>query len=195
MAFSSQITQTDGTVRATTIVGLMYQLILLGFTLQGRYNRAKPKTKKNLIQIDKRYDGESATLTAQINLEGQRIDKPGELRPDFVFDKTLSEYILDDNNALVAFDGGTGALEGIESWEQAVFEVAERLSFLESQIEPDLLLKEVNIVNTTPNPEDGAVALNISIPMKINFDSTTGGGVELPKNYLYILDVADNEAI
>jgi hypothetical protein len=49
---SSLVTATDGTLRATTWVGLLYEAILFGFHLQGRYNRAKPKAKVAIFTVD-----------------------------------------------------------------------------------------------------------------------------------------------
>ena len=195
MAFSSLITQTDGTVRATTWVGLLYEMTLLGHILQGRYNRAKPKFKKAAFAVDYKFDGETSTLVAKILLEGQRVIKVGETKPVFVVDTTFSDYLQDANGNPVAFDGGTGALAGYTSFEEALIHTAEMVSFLESQIEPDQLLKEINIVNLTPTPEEGSETLDCSIPLRNVWDLDTGRASIVPKNYLYILDVTDSEAI
>jgi hypothetical protein len=195
MSLQSTITQTDGTVRATTWVGLLYQLMLLGQILQGRYNRAKPKFKKNAFSIDYKFDGETTSFVSTAQLEGQRLIPEGETKPVFVVDKTFSDYIRNADNEPVAFDGGTGALAGIETFEEALIYTAEMVSYLESQIEPDLLLKEVNIVNLTPQPEDGADTLSVTVPMRNIWDEAIGQAKLLPKNYLYIIDVADSEGI
>lgn len=189
MALSSLIVQTDGTVQATTWVGLLYELSLLGHVLQGRYNRAKPKFKRNAIAIDYKFDGEATTFVSKLSLEGQRIILPLATKPTFVVDKIYSDYLLDAAGSPIPFDGGTGVLTGITSFEEAIIYAAEMVSFLESQIEPDQLLKEINIVNLTPTPEDGNETLDISIPMRNIWDVAAGKAVLLPKNYLYILDV------
>jgi hypothetical protein len=195
MALSSLVTATDGTVRATTLVGLLYELVLLGHVLQGRYNRAKPKAKKNAFGIDYKFDGETTSLVAKINLEGQRLAPALGARPAFKLDTTFSDYLVDENGVAVAFDGGTGYLAGIESYEEALLHVAENVSYLEAQIEPDQLLKEINIVNVTEAPEDGNETLDISVPLRNTWDTTTGQASIKPKNYLYIIDVPDTEAI
>ena len=191
----STITQTDGTVRATTWTGLLYELLLLGHMLQGRYNRAKPKFKKNGISIDYKFDGETTSLVAKVSLEGQRLIPVGQTKPVFKLDNTLGEYLVDAAGAPVAFDGGTGVLAGVTSYEQALADVTEMVSYLESQIEPDQLLKEINICNLTPAPEDGNATLDISIPLRNGWDEAIGQATIKPKNYLYILDVADTEVI
>lgn len=191
----STITQTDGTVRATTWVGLLYELLLLGHVLQGRYNRAKPKFKKSAFNIDYKFDGETTTTVGKVLLEGQRIIPAGQVKPEFVVDKIFSDYLRDAAGNVVAFDGGTGVLAGITTYEDALIHTAEMVSYLESQIEPDQLLKEINIVNLTPTPEDGSETLDVSIPMRNIFDTVTGQANIKPKNYLYILDVPDSEAI
>jgi hypothetical protein len=192
----STITQAAGTVKGTTLVGLLYQLCMLGHSLQSRHNRAKPKFKKNDIVIDFKFDGDVTTMTAAINLQGQRVEVDGQIKPELKLDSDLSQYIVDDTGALVAWSGGDAGdyLEGTMSYEEAILAVAERVSLLESRIEPDLLLKEVNIVNTSPDPENGAVALSVSIPMRNGFDAAAGTSAIAPKNYLWVLD-ADNEAI
>jgi hypothetical protein len=189
MALSSLIVQTDGTVQATTWVGLLYELSLLGQILQGRYNRAKPKFKRNAIAVDYKFDGEAATFVAKLSLEGQRIILPAATKPTFVVDKIYSDYLLDADGSPIPFDGGTGVLTGITSFEEAIIYAAEMVSFLESQIEPDQLLKEINIVNLTPTPEDGNETLDISVPMRNIWDVAAGKAILVPKNYLYILDV------
>lgn len=194
MAYSSTITQTDGTVRATTWVGLLYNLTMYLHNLQGRYNRAKPKFKRNDVQIDKKYDGEVTSLTAKITLQGQRIVAENSLVPNLKLDSEYSQYIVDENGQPVPFDGGTGVLAGITTIEEAIKLAAEMVSFLESQIEPDQLIKEVNIVNSTPAPEDGVITFDISIPLRNSWDIATGTPNESPKNYLYLLDV-ETEAI
>jgi hypothetical protein len=191
----STIVQTDGTVRATTWTGLLYELLLLGHILQGRYNRAKPKFKKNGIGIDYKFDGETTSLVAKVSIEGQRMIPVGQTKPVFKLDSTLGEYLVDAAGAPVPFDGGTGVLAGITSYEQALADVTEMVSYLESQIEPDQLLKEINICNLTPAPEDGNATLDISIPLRNGWDEATGQAVIKPKNYLYILDVSDTEVI
>ncbi len=191
----STIVQTDGTVRATTWVGLLYELLLLGHHLQGRYNRAKPKFKKNAYQLDYKFDGDTTTFTGKVSLEGQRVMNPTTGKPEFKLDSTLGDYIVDANNLPVPFSGGTGVLAGINSYEEALVHTAEMVSFYESQIEPDQLLKDINIVNLTPQPEDGADTLDISLPMRNGWNEATGQSVLTPKNYLYILDVPDTEAI
>jgi len=195
MALTSLITQDDGTVRANTWVGLLYELIRLGYILQGRHNRAKPKFKKNAFQIDEKFDSETTTFTGVVQLEGQRLIPQGAIKPIFVVDKTFSEYIRDAQGNPAPFDGGTGVLAGINSFEEALIHAAEMVSYLESQIEPDLLLKEVNIVNLIPQPEDGADTLNVTIPMRNIWDTATGQSRRVPKNYLYIIDVPDSEVI
>jgi hypothetical protein len=194
MAFST-ITQTDGTVRATTWVGLLYELCLLGHHLQGRYNRAKPKFKTNRFGIDYKFDGDVTSFTAKITLEGQRIMNQVTKRPEFKLDSTLGDYLVDAAGLPVAFDGGTGALTGILTFEEALVHAAEMVSYLEAQIEPDQLLKDINIVNLAPQPEDGSDTLDISLPMRNGWNEATGQSVLTPKNYLYILDVPDTEAI
>ena len=191
----STIIQTDGTVRATTWTGLLYELLLLGHILQGRYNRAKPKFKKNGVSIDYKFDGETTSLVAKVSLEGQRIIPVGSTKPVFKLDNTLGDYLVDAAGAPTAFDGGTGVLAGVTSYEQALADVTEMVSYLESQIEPDQLLKEINICNLTPAPEDGNATLDISIPLRNGWDEAIGQAVIKPKNYLYILDVEDTVAI
>ncbi len=189
MALSSLIVQTDGTVQATTWVGLLYELSLLGQILQGRYNRAKPKFKRNAISVDYKFDGEAATFVAKASLEGQRLIVAPSTKPEFVVDKIYSDYLLDAASAPIPFDGGTGVLAGINSFEEAWIFTSQMISYLESQIEPDQLLKEINIVNLTPTPEDGNETLDISIPMRNVWDVAAGKAVLVAKNYLYILDV------
>jgi hypothetical protein len=191
----STIVQTDGTVRATTWVGLLYELLLLGHHLQGRYNRAKPKFKKNAYQIDYKFDGDTTTFTAKVALEGQRLMNPTTGKPEFKLDSTLGDYLVDDAGQPISFSGGTGALAGYDIYEEALVHAAEMVSFYESQIEPDQLLKDINIVNLVPQPEDGANTLDISLPMRNGWNEATGQAVLTPKNYLYILDVSETEAI
>jgi hypothetical protein len=192
---TSLVTATDGTLRASTWIGLLYKAILFGHHLQGRYNRAKPKFKKTAFDIDYKFDGETASLTAKVNLEGQRTAPAAGATPGFRLDNIFSDYIVDAAGASVPFDGGTGVLAGITTFEEAILFIAENVSFLESQIEPDQLLKEINIVNVTPTPEDGNETLNISIPLRNNWDEATGDSSITPKNYLYILDVPESEVI
>lgn len=192
---TSLITQIDGTVKATTWVGLLYELVLLGHHLQGRYNRAKPKFKKNAYSIDYKFDGETTTLVGKVSLEGQRLILPGTTKPIFQLDNTLGDYLLDATGSPTTFDGGTGVLAGITSYEEALAYTTEMVSFLESQIEPDQLLKEINIANLTPAPEDGNASLDISIPLRNGWDVALGQAVITPKNYLYIIDVPQNAVI
>jgi hypothetical protein len=191
----STIVQIDGTVRATTWVGLLYELLLLGHHLQGRYNRAKPKFKKNAYQIDYKFDGDTTTFTGKAALEGQRLMNPTTGKPEFKLDSTLGDYLVDDAGQPISFSGGTGALAGYDIYEEALVHAAEMVSFYESQIEPDQLLKDINIVNLVPQPEDGANTLDISLPMRNGWNEATGQAVLTPKNYLYILDVSETEAI
>jgi hypothetical protein len=167
---------------------------MLGLILQGRHNRAKPKFKKNDIQIDKKFDGEVTTLTAKITLQGQRVVPPNSLKPELKLDDDYSQYLTDATGQQVAFDGGTGVLAGIETYEEAVRTVVSMVSFLESQIEPDQLIKEINIVNENPQPEDGAITMDLSIPLRVGWDLDEGKSTEGPKDYLYLLNV-DTEAI
>jgi hypothetical protein len=191
----STITQTDGTVHATTWVGLLYELLLLGHILQGRHNRAKPKFKMSSYAIDYKFDADVTSLTAKVALEGQRIFNTVTNKIDFKLDSTLGDYLRDATGATVAFSGGTGALAGYDVYEEALLHTAEMVSFYEAQIEPDQLLKDINIVNTTPTPEDGSDTLDISLPLRNGFNVTTGQCVLVPKNYLYILDVSTTDAI
>jgi hypothetical protein len=192
---TSLITATDGTLRATTWIGLLYKAIAFGHLLQGRYNRAKPKFKKTAFDIDYKFDGETTTQTAKVNLEGQRTAPLAGAEPGFKLDTIFSDYIVDADGVSVPFDGGTGVLAGITSFEEALLFIANNVSFLESQIEPDQLLKEINIVNVTPTPEDGNETLNVSIPLRVIWDEATGDFAIIPKNYLYILDVPESEVI
>jgi hypothetical protein len=191
----STIIQTDGTVRATTWVGLLYELCLLGHNLQGRYNRAKPKFKTNRFGIDYKFDGDITSFTAKISLEGQRTKDPVTNKVGFKLDNTLGEYLVDAAGLPIAFSGGTGALAGYDIYEEALVHTAEIVSYLESQIEPDQLLKDINIVNLVPQPEDGSDTLDISLPMRNGWNPATGQAILTPKNYLYILDVPDTESI
>jgi hypothetical protein len=189
MAISIFDQPTDGTVKASSWVGLLFQLIMLAETLQGRYNRAKPKNKIKLIEIDKKYDGEIATMTAKITFQGQRVTPPNSIRPELKLDSVLTQYLVDENNQPIAFDGGTGPLTGVTTIEEALQVTAEYVSVLESQIEPDQLIKEVNIVNANPDPEDGILSIEVSIPLRNSWDIAEGKSMETPKNYLYLLDV------
>lgn len=195
MALSSLIVATDGTLRATTWVGLLYEAILFGFHLQGRYNRAKPKNKVNIFNVDYKFDQETASLVAKALFGGQRLAPVGAGRPEFKLDSVLSDYIVDANGVATTFQGGTGVLAGIDTFEEAIVYIAEQVSFRESQIEPDQLLKEINIVNLTENPEDGNETLDISIPLRVTWDEAVGQAAIKPKNYLFIIDVPDSEAI
>ncbi|NJR31624.1 MAG: hypothetical protein HC778_00535 [Chamaesiphon sp. CSU_1_12] len=191
----STITATDGTVRATTWVGLLYEMCLFGHHLQGRYNRAKPKAKKNIFSLDYKFDGETTTFTCAAILDGQRVMNATTGKPEFKLDTILSDYIVDAAGLPVPFDGGTGVLAGYTTFEDALLYVADMVSFYEAQIEPDLLLKEINVVNKTPTPEEGNETLSISLPLRNGWDESIGQSVITPKNYLFVLDVPDTEAI
>ena len=191
----STIIATDGTVRATTWVGLLYELVLLGHHLQGRYNRAKPKFKKTAFTVDYKFDGDVTSLAAKVSLEGQRVLNPATGKVDFKLDSVFGDYITDETGAPTPWSGGTGVLADYDTYEKALVHTAEMVSFYESQIEPDQLLKDINIVNLTPTPEDGNDTLDISLPLRNGFNYATGQAVITPKNYLYILDVPDAEVI
>ena len=195
MALSSLITATDGTLRATTWVGLLYEAILFGFHLQGRYNRAKPKNKVSIFTVDYKFDQETASVVAKALFGGQRLAPVGNGRPEFKLDSVLTDYIVDADGVSAPFDGGTGVLTGITTFEEAIVYIAEQVSFRESQIEPDQLLKEINIVNLIENPEDGNETLDLSIPLRVTWDETIGQAAIKPKNYLFIIDVPESEAI
>jgi hypothetical protein len=192
---SSLIVATDGTLRATTWVGLLYEAILFGFHLQGRYNRAKPKAKQNAFGVDYKFDGETTSLVAKILLGGQRLAPVGNASPKFQLDSIFTDYIVDANGVTAPFEGGTGVLAGIDTFEEAIVYIAEQVSYRESQIEPDQLLKEINIVNLSESPEDGNETLDISIPLRVTWDEAIGQAAIKPKNYLFIIDVPDSEAI
>jgi hypothetical protein len=119
----------------------------------------------------------------------------GTGRPEFKLDSVLTDYIVDANGISAPFEGGTGVLAGIDTFEEAIVYIAEQVSFRESQIEPDQLLKEINIVNLVENPEDGNETLDISIPLRVTWDETIGQAAIKPKNYLFIIDVPESEAI
>jgi hypothetical protein len=62
------------------------------------------------------------------------------------------------------------------------------ITYLERQIDPNIVIQTPNQVNITPNQEAGTFDVSITLPCEVETDPTTGQVNFTMFNYLYVLD-------
>jgi hypothetical protein len=179
MASISDYISGGSTIVAEKLPDALYRAILLLSDLESKANRDNPGQQTNYVSFQITGDA-SKVFTATLSLPARMVK-----------DATTNAISLIARNFIVDYltwVPGTGELGGTNSLPDAIVHLANLVTYLERQIDPNIVIQTPNQVQITPNQEAGTFDIAVTMPAEFASDATTGAVTFSMFNYLYVLD-------
>jgi hypothetical protein len=167
------------TIIAEKHVDALYRSIVLLSELESKANRDNPGQQTNYVSYQITGDA-SKTFTSTLSLPARMVR-----------DAVTNNISLFARNFIVdylAWVPGTGDLINAVSLPEAIVHLCNLITYLERQIDPNIVIQTPNQVNITPNQEAGTFDISIVLPCEVDADAATGQVTFNMFNYLFVLD-------
>ena len=175
----SSFTSGGSTIKGDNIVDAIYNAIILLSYLETKSNKDNNGQQTNFVGWSIAGDA-TKTFTAALSL-------PARMVRDAVTNKVTlvpKNFVVD----YVTWEPGTGDVASAPSLPQAIVDLCDTATYLERQIDPNIVVQTPNQVQITPNQEAGTFDVQIVLPMNVSTDETTGKPEFKLFDYLAILD-------
>jgi hypothetical protein len=167
------------TIKAGKLVDALYRAIVKLSELETKANRDNPGQQTAFVSYQ--ITGDAAkTFTATLSLPARMIK-----------DSVTNAITLAARNFIVDYltwEPGTGELINTVSLPDAIVHLCNLITYLERQIDPNIVIQTPNQVQITPNQEAGTFDIAITMPTEVAEDDTTGAVTFSMFNYLYVLE-------
>ena len=175
----SSFTSGGSTIKGDKIVDALYNGIILLSYLETKSNKDNNGQQTNYVAWTIGGDA-TKTFTATLTLPARMVRNA-----------TTGKVLLVPKNFVVDYvtwEPGTGDLASAASLPQAIVDLCDTATYLERQIDPNIVVQTPNQVQITPNQEAGTFDVQIVLPMNVSSDETTGAPDFKLFDYLGILD-------
>ena len=166
-------------IKAEKKVDALYRGISLLSELESKANRDNPGQPTNYVSYQLVGDA-TKTFTATLTLPARMVK-----------DATTAKITLVPRNFIVDYiqwEPGTGDLANSATLPQGIVDLCDSITYLERQIDPNVVIQTPNQVNITPNQEAGTFDITINLPAEVTIDDVTGVVTYQMFDYLFVLD-------
>lgn len=167
------------TIVAEKLVDALYRAIVRLSEAESKANKDSITQATNTVQYSIVGDAQKS-FTATLNLPARMVKDATsgkiELKP--------RNYVVD----YVQWEAGTGDLADATSLPHAVVILCENITYLERQIDPNIVIQTPNQVAITPNQENGTFDITVNFPVEVAIEETTGKVDYTMFDYLRVLD-------
>ncbi|MFM2305048.1 MAG: hypothetical protein RLZZ135_2460 [Cyanobacteriota bacterium] len=167
------------TIIAEKHVDALYRSIVLLSELESKANRDNPGQQTNYVSYQITGDA-SKTFTSTLSLPARMVRDTATNNISLFARNFIVDYLT--------WIPGTGDLVNAVSLPEAIVHLCNLITYLERQIDPNIVIQTPNQVNITPNQEAGTFDISITLPCEVNSDPTTGQIDFTMFNYLFVLD-------
>lgn len=152
--------------------------VIMLYNAQQAYNKANRTAQLNYVSYNVTA-GAQRTFTAALDLPARTVeDANGKL-------VTKAQNFVDGYSE---WEAGTGELVGTESLPEAVVEIAERINYLENQIESNIVITQANQVTPLTNKDTGRITIAVAFPVEQSVE--VDGSISTESlDYLYVLNI------
>jgi hypothetical protein len=157
---------------------LFNAIVQLG-ELEAKANRDNPGQQTAFVSYQIAADA-SKTFTATLSLPARMVKDAVTNVISLVARNFIADYIT--------WEPGTGDLVNTVSLPDAIVYLCNLITYLERQIDPNIVIQTPNQVQITPNQEAGTFDIAVTLPTDVVIDETTGDILFSIFNYLYVLD-------
>jgi hypothetical protein len=166
-------------VLAASKLSALQELIYDHGSAESRRNRNQPLSQTNFVSFAIASDAQT-TLTATVTMPARMVQDETtgnvSLQPDEIFG---AEYL--------SYTAGTGDLAGTTTATQGLIKLAKTCTYLERQIDPNVVIQRADQVTLLEDIEQGQIVLTCNLPLDVEKDATTGEYKFVPFDYLRIL--------
>jgi hypothetical protein len=171
-----------GTINAPKLVDALYRAIIKLSELESKANRDNTASQTNFVQFSITGDA-TKTFAATLNLPARMIkDTAGKI------ELKARNFIVD----YIDYEPGTGDLVEATSLPEAIVLLCRLITYLERQIDPNIVITTPNQVSITDNNEAGSFDIQVNLPLETVEDETTGQIAFNMFDYLFVLDAQAN---
>jgi hypothetical protein len=167
------------TIIAEKHVDALYRGIVLLSELESKANRDNPGQQTNYVSYQ--ITGDAAkTFTSTLSLPARMVKDPVTNNVSLFARNFIVDYLT--------WVPGTGDLVNAVSLPEAIVHLCNLITYLERQIDPNIVIQTPNQVQITPNQEAGTFDVSITLPCEVTSDPVTGQVDFTMFNYLFVLD-------
>jgi hypothetical protein len=167
------------TIIAEKHVDALYRGIVLLSELESKANRDNPGQQTNFVSYQ--ITGDAAkTFTSTLSLPARMVKDAVTNNVTLVARNFIVDYLT--------WVPGTGDLVNTISLPEGIVHLCNLITYLERQIDPNIVIQTPNQVQITPNQEAGTFDISITMPCEVSIDPTTGQIDFTMFNYLFVLD-------
>lgn len=166
-------------IKGDTIVEAIYNSVILISELETRSNKDNTQAQTNFVSWAIAGDA-TKTFTATLAIPARMVK-----------DVTTGKIRLTPRNFIsdyITWEAGTGDLATAPNLPEALIDLCDNATYLERQIDPNIVIQTPNQVQITPDQEAGVFNIQIVLPAIVKVDPTTGKPDYVMFDYLYVLD-------
>ncbi len=167
-------------VVAPTKLGALQLLVIQLNDAESKRNRDNKNNQTNFVSYGITADAQT-TFTATVTIPARMEEDATTGEVLFVTEETFGA-------AYLAFVAGTGDLVGATNAMDAVVKLARKCTYLEKQIDPNVVVTQADQIIVTTDIENGQYVVTLNLPLQPVIDAVTGTVTFAPFDYLRILD-------
>ena len=167
------------TIQGDNLLDAIYNsIVYLGY-LETKSNKDNPGQTTNIVSWQLTGDA-TKTFTATLALPARMVKDAVTNKISLVPRNFIVDYLT--------WVPGTGDLADTTSLPQAIIDLCDSATYLERQIDPNIVIQTPNQVQVTPNQELGVFNIEIILPITVETDPVTFKPLVEVFNYLFVSD-------
>jgi hypothetical protein len=176
----SQFTSGGSSIKAAHKLEALYRAIIKLSNIEDKANRDNPAAQTANVSWTITGDA-TKSFSATVLFPARMVEVDGD--EQLVPRNLYADYI--------EWEAGTEDLAGTVSLADALIKIAKKITFLERQINPNIVIQTPNQISLIPSLEDGNYQLTVNLPLDIVEDEATGAIDYVIFNFLKVLDDQD----
>jgi hypothetical protein len=157
---------TPSSLVADTKLGALQLLTMELNNAEAKRNRVNKNNQTNFVSYSLAADAQT-TLAATITIPATMQEDTVTGAIDFVVEEPF-------NSDYITFVAGDGDLNGATGPCDALVKLARKCTYLEKQIDPNVVVTQADQVVVTPDLENGQYVVTLNLPEQVKIDAATG---------------------
>jgi hypothetical protein len=179
MAAANEFNSGGSSVVADYLLQALQRLVIAANSAETRRNRDNQNNQTNFASYSIVSDAQT-TFTSTTTIPARMVEDAATGEVTLKVEETFSQDYF-------PFTPGAGDLANAANGMEAIVKLAKKVTYLEKQIDPNVVVTRADQVLLTPDYENGQYIVALNLPVDVSTDAATGVTQFNPFDYLRIL--------
>lgn len=175
----NEFTSGGSSVVATNKLEALQRLVIAANQAETRRNRDNQNNQTNLVSFAITADAQ-ITFTATVTVPSRMVEDAATGEIILKVEETFSQDYF-------PFTPGAGDLAAAANGMEAIVKIAQKCTYHEKQIDPNVVVTKADQIIVTTDFENGQYIVALNLPVDVSTDAATGVTAFNPFDYLRIL--------